>query len=452
MIKEKSNTITEGVIWKQILAFFFPLLLGNFFQQLYNTADAIVVGQFVGKEALSAVGGTTGTLINLLVGFFIGVSSGASVTISQYYGAKNSREVSKAVHTSMALAIVGGAFIMLLGIFGAPYALDWMGTPEEIMQDALIYIRIYFGGMIANLIYNMGTGILRAIGDSRRPLYFLMVGCLVNIVLDILFVTVFHWGVMGVAIATVISQICSAILVLKTLLITNDSYKLNWKEIRFHKIILMKIIQIGLPAGFQSTMYSFSNVIIQSSINRFGTNIIAAWTAYGKIDGIFWMAMSSFGIAVTTFVGQNFGAGKFERVKKGICICFVMAMSVAIGMSILLYFGGAVIYRLFTQDEMVIKYGMEILRFLVPGFFTYVCTEILSGSLRGMGDSLRPMLITSLGICVLRIVWIYSTLPIWPNVKTVLSSYPISWTTTSLLFIFYYLWYIKKKKYGLKIA
>lgn len=449
MMKEKTNTITEGIIWKQILAFFFPLLLGNFFQQLYNTTDAIVVGQFVGKEALSAVGGTTGTLINLLVGFFIGVSSGASVTISQYYGAKNSSEVSKAVHTSIALAIAGGVFIMLLGIFGSPYALGWMGTPKEILPDALTYIRIYFGGMIANLIYNMGTGILRAIGDSRRPLYFLMTSCLVNIVLDVLFVTAFHWGVMGVAVATVISQICSAILVLVTLLRTTDSYKLNLKEIRFHKLILKKIIQIGLPAGFQSTMYSFSNVIIQSSVNRFGTDTIAAWTAYGKIDGIFWMTMSSFGISATTFVGQNFGAGKFDRVKKGIRVCFTMAMSVAIGLSIFLYFGGSLIYRLFTQDAVVIQNGMDILRFLVPAFFTYVCIEILSGSLRGMGDSLRPMLITSLGVCVLRIVWIFTTLPIWPNVKTVLASYPISWATTSILFIFYYFWYMKKKKHGL---
>ena len=444
------NNITEGVIWKQILIFFFPLLLGNFFQQLYNTTDAVVVGQFVGKEALSAVGGTTGTLINLLVGFFIGVSSGATVTISQYYGAKNDGEVNKAVHTSIALAIVAGAAIMLIGLIGAPFALTWMGTPEEIIPEAVIYIRIYFCGMIANLVYNMGAGILRAIGDSRRPLYFLMAGCLINIVLDVLFVAIFHWGVLGVAVATVLSQFGSAALVCVVLLRTKESYRLNIKEIRFHKLILMKIIQIGLPAGFQSMMYSFSNVIIQSSVNRFGTNVIAAWTAYNKIDGIFWMTMSSFGISVTTFVGQNFGAGKYDRVKKGIRVCLIMAMSVAIGMSAVLYAGGSVVFYLFTQDAMVIEKGMEILHFLAPTFFTYVCVEILSGSLRGMGDSFIPMILTSLGICALRIVWVFTTLPIWPDVKTILMSYPISWAATSVLFIIYFLWYRKKHIYGLK--
>lgn len=440
------NNITEGVIWKQILSFFFPLLLGNFFQQLYNTTDAIVVGQFVGKEALSAVGGTTGTLINLLVGFFVGLSTGATVAISQYFGAKNDEEVGKAVHTTIALAITGGLVIMVIGLGLSPTILRWMGTPEEIMPDALTYIRIYFGGMVANLIYNMGSAILRAIGDSRRPLYFLMTSTFVNIVLDLLFVAVFKWDVMGVAIATVISQIVSAVLVLITLIKTDENYKINIKEIRFHKNTLIKIIQIGLPAGFQSTMYSLSNIIIQSSVNQFGTNTIAAWTAYGKIDGIFWMTMSSFGISVSTFVGQNYGARKYDRLKKGIRVCFIMAITVAVGMSIFLYFGGESIYRLFTQDEAVIELGVEILRFLVPAFFAYVSIEILSGSVRAMGSGFVPMVITSLGICVLRIVWIFALLPIRFDVKTVLVSYPISWSVTSVAFIIYYFYFTKKKK------
>ena len=315
--RKVSNGITEGVIWKQLLIFFFPMLFGTFFQQLYNTTDAIVVGRFVGKEALSAVGGTTGTLINVFVGFFVGISVGATVTISQYYGGKYKEEVSKAVHTAIALAIAGGAIITLIGIFGAPLALRLMGTPDEIMPYSLIYIRIYFGGMIANLIYNMGAGILRAIGDSKRPLFFLIISCFVNIVLDLLFVIEFHWGVMGVAIATVISQICSATLVCVVLMRTEECYKLNLKLISFHSEMLKRIIHIGLPAGFQSLMYTLSNVLIQTNMNSFGTNTIAAWTAYGKIDGIFWMSMGSFGIAVTTFVGQNFGAGKNDRVRKG---------------------------------------------------------------------------------------------------------------------------------------
>jgi len=442
---ENNNGITEGVIWKQLLIFFFPMLFGTFFQQLYNTVDAIVVGQFVGKEALSAVGGTTGTIINVFVGFFVGISTGTTVTISQYYGGKHEEEVSKAVHTSIALAIVGGAIIMIIGIIGAPAALRLMGTPEEIMHDSLIYIRIYFGGMIANLVYNMGSGILRAIGDSKRPLYFLIISCFVNIFLVLLFVIVFHWGVMGTAIATVIAQICSAWLVCLTLMRTDQCYKLNIKRIYFHNEIFKKIVGIGLPAGFQSLMYSISNVIIQTNINSFGTDTMAAWTAYGKIDGIYWMIMASFGISVTTFVGQNFGAGKNDRVRKGIKVCLIMALSVAVCMSILLYFGGTYFYKLFTSDVQVTEIGMKIMRLLVPSYFTYVFIEIFSGSLRGMGNSFIPMVITCVGVCVLRIIWIFVTVPIWPEVRTVVLSYPLSWITTSVSFIIYFSYYTKKR-------
>lgn len=449
--REGRNTITEGVIWRQLLVFFFPLLFGTFFQQLYNTADAIIVGQFVSKEALSAVGGTTGTLINLLVGFFIGLSSGATVAISQYYGGSQKEEVSRVVHTAIALSVVGGAVIMFLGIFGAPFALHWMGTPEDILPHSLTYIRVYFAGMIANLIYNMGSGILRAIGDSKRPLYFLMVSCLVNIILDVVFVVVFQWGVKGVAVATVISQLCSASLVCFTLIRTKECYRLNIKQIRFHPEMLKKIIRIGLPAGLQSLMYSSSNVVIQSSVNSFGTNIIAAWTAYGKIDGIFWMTINSFGIAITTFVGQNFGAGKIDRVKKGIRVCLGISMFVTVVLSILLYFGGEYVYRLFTTEQKVIEKGVEILRYLVPTFFTYVTVEILSGSLRGMGSSLIPMIITCLGVCVLRMVWIFIAVPIKPDIKTVIFSYPLTWVVTSVLFIIFYFYFKKKQMYRVRI-
>ena len=449
-IREESNRITEGVIWKQLLIFFFPLLFGTFFQQLYNTADAVVVGRFVGKEALSAVGGTTGTLINLFVGFFVGVSTGATVIISQYYGAKYKEEVSKAVHTAMALAIAGGTIIMLVGLIGAPYALSWMGTPEEIMPHSLTYIRIYFCGMIANLVYNVGAGICRAIGDSVRPLYFLITSCMINIGLDLLFVAVFHWGVMGAALATVISQLCSAVMVCMTLLRTKECYRLSFRKIRFHKDMVNKIIHIGLPAGFQSLMYSSSNVIIQSNINDFGTNTIAAWTAYSKIDGIYWMTVNAFGISITTFVGQNFGAGKSDRVKKGISSCFKMCMAVAIFLSVVLYFGSPYIYRLFTDDPLVIEKGMEILRFLVPTFFTYVAVEILSGSLRGMGNALIPMILTSLGVCALRVVWIFTVVPYHRSLKTLLVCYPLAWTVTSILFIIYFLYYTKKYQYKIR--
>jgi putative MATE family efflux protein len=442
--QEHSNRITEGVIWQQLLIFFFPMLFGTFFQQLYNTADAVVVGRFVSKEALSAVGGTTGTLINLFVGFFVGVSTGATVIISQYYGGNDKKEVSKAVHTAIALAITGGAVIMVVGIVGAPIALHWMGTPDNILPHSLTYIRIYFGGMIANLLYNMGSGILRAIGDSKRPLYFLIVSCFVNIILDVVFVVVFHQGVNGVAVATVVSQICSAILVCITLIKTNDIYKLSIKNIRFHGDMLKRIIRVGLPAGLQSLMYSSSNVIIQSNMNRFGTDTIAAWTAYGKIDGVFWMTMNSFGISVTTFSGQNYGAGKYDRVKKGMKQCLLIAMVVAICLSTLLYFGGAYVYRLFTDEVEVIEIGLVILRFLAPTFITYVSIEILSGTLRGMGSTFIPMIITCGGICLLRMIWVFIAVPVWPDMKTVIFSYPLTWVTTSILFILYYRHYVKR--------
>ncbi len=441
--KENINRITEGIIWKQLLLFFFPLLLGTFFQQLYNTADAVVVGRFVGKEALSAVGGTTGTLINLFVGFFVGVSTGATVTISQFYGAKQGKDVSKTVHTAAAMAIAGGAVIMVIGILGAPTALRWMGTPEEVIPHSLTYIRIYFCGMIPNLFYNIGAGILRAIGDSKRPLYFLITSTFLNIILDLLFVAVCRWGVMGVAVATVLSQTCSAVLVFLTLSRTKDCYRLQLSKIRFHKELLKKIIRIGIPAGCQSLMYTSSNIIIQSGINSFGTDTMAAWTAYAKIDGIFWMTVNAFGISITTFVGQNYGAGKTDRIRKGVRVCLLMCMSAAVLLSFAMYFGGPYVYYLFTEDETVRRIGIGILQFLVPVFFTYVPVEILSGSLRGMGNSLVPMILTSLGVCLLRVVWIFTAVRIWKNLYVLILSYPIAWTVTSILFIIYFIYYIK---------
>ncbi|SHO45553.1 MATE family efflux transporter [Anaerocolumna xylanovorans] len=439
-------SITEGVIWKQILLYFFPLLFGTFFQQLYNTIDAVVVGRYVGKEALSAVGGTTGTLINVFIGFFVGISSGATVIISQYFGGKKEKEVNDSVHTAMALAVTGGFLIMLIGFFGSSYALKLMGTPDEIYKDALTFIRIYFLGTVFNLVYNMGAGILRAIGDSKRPLYFLMISCGVNILLDILFVVGFHWGVGGTAAATVLSQLLSACLVCMILIKTDECYKLSLSKIRFHKEILKKIINIGLPAGAQSLMYTTSNILIQSSMNSFSINVLAAWTVYGKIDGIFWMIMNSFGVAVTTFVGQNFGAGEKQRVQKGIRICLVFAMASALLLSIILSIFAEGIMTFFNKDPAVIQEGLKILHFLVPTYCTYVLVEILSGSLRGMGQAVVPFILTFLGVGV-RIIWILSAVPVWHEVKTVIFSYPLAWSVTSVLFVIYYFYF--KKKSGL---
>lgn len=435
----RGNRITEGVIWQQLLIFFFPILFGTFFQQLYNAADAMIVGQFVGKEALSAVGGGTGTVIQVLVGFFVGLSSGATVIISQYYGAKRPEMVSLAVHTSIAFSVAAGLVITVCGIAAAPAVLRAMDTPAEVLELSVLYIRIYFAGITGNLIYNMGAGILRAVGDSRRPLYFLIASCFTNIVLDVVFVILFRMGVAGAALATILSQALSAVLVLAVLMRTPDMYRLEPQKIRFDGRMFRRIIRIGLPAGLQSLMYSSSNVIIQASVNALGTDTVAAWTAYSKIDSMFWMVVNAFGISITTFAGQNFGAGKHDRVRKGIRVCLGMTAAFTVVISVLLYFFGIYLYRMFTADERVIEIGIHMLRFLVPVYITYIAIEILSGALRGVGDCWIPMLLSCGGICVIRVLWIMFAVPRKPDIDTIMFSYPLTWTVTSVLFVGYYL-------------
>ena len=443
MAKQKSaasavNQITEGVIWKQLLLFFFPILFGTFFQQLYNTTDAVIVGNFVGKEALAAVGGPAATIINLLVGFFVGLSSGAGVIISQYYGSGDHKRLGDAVHTAFALSIAGGAVMMLLGIAAARSALELMNTPTDILDASVSYMRVYFLGMIPSMLYNMGAAILRAVGDSKRPLYFLMASCLINIVLDLIFVVALRMGVVGVGIATALSQVVSASMTLFVLLRTKSSYRLAIPKIRFHKHLLQSILMIGLPAGLQSAMYSISNLVIQSAINGYGTDTVAAWTAFGKVDSFFWMIMTAYGIAVTTFAGQNFGAGKIERVHKSVQVCLLMAAGTSIFFSFLVIYGGPVILLLFTQDQTVIDICMGMIRIVSPAYITYICIEILSGACRGCGDAIRPMVLTCFGVCVLRIVWVALTGAFFPSIAAISFSYPLTWTITSILFIIYY--------------
>lgn len=435
---ESGNGITDGVIWQQLLIFFFPIMLGTFFQQLYNTADAIIVGKFVGKEALAAVGGATGTITNLVVGFFVGLSSGATVIIAQFFGARERDGVSRAVHTAMALSLAFGMLLTVAGIALAPAALEAMGTPEDILPYAVTYIRVYFAGVTAVLIYNIGSGILRAVGDSKRPLYFLIVCCGVNIVLDILLVVGLGMGVFGAALATMISQVVSAVLVIVTLMRTGMSYHFSWKKLGFDPKILGSILQIGLPAGVQSMMYSISNIIIQVCVNGFGTDTVAAFTACGKIDGIVWMIYGAFGVSITTFVGQNFGARRMDRIRKSVRTCMAMAVGSTALLGALLLLFGRPVYRMFTSDEYVVELGMQILSVVAPTYWTYAGIEILAGAVRGTGDSVRPMIMTCVGVCVMRIVWIWAVVPLRPDMFTVMLSYPISWVLTSLLFIVYY--------------
>ena len=444
--KIQENGITEGVIWKQLLLFFFPLLLGTFFQQLYNTVDAVIVGRFVGKEALAAVGGAAAMIVNLFVGFFTGVSTGATVTISQFYGGGAKKQVREAIHTAIAVSAAAGVAIMAAGLVCAPAALRWMNTPPETMADSIIYIRVYFCGMVGNLVYNMGAGILRAMGDSKRPLYFLIASCLVNIVLDIFFVIALGMGVLGVALATILSQLFSAALVCISLSRLEEEIRMRFKEIWFHGWVVKRILAIGLPAGAQTLTYSLSNMIVQADVNYFGTSTVAAWTAYSKVDAVFWMVVSSFGVSVTTFVGQNYGAGYFSRVRKGVRQCLLMTAATSLVITVILLPGGKYLLGLFTKDQEVLTIGMEMIRFLAPFYITYVCVEIFSGALRGMGDALVPMLLSFGGICILRSGWLLAAVPVWNHMKTVMFSYPLTWVTTSVLFAVYYSYYVKKRK------
>ncbi len=436
--KARANGITEGNIVKQLLLFFFPILLGTFFQQLYNTADAVVVGRFVGKQALAAVGGSTSTLINLLVGFFVGLSSGATVIISQYYGAKKPDKVHWAVHTSIAFSIAGGLLFMVLGIAGSRWALTAMKTPEDIMGHSLVYIWIYFAGMVPNLLYNMGAGILRAVGDSKRPLYYLIISCLVNIVVDIVLVAVLDMGVAGAAIATVSSQIFSAFLVIRALLKTEDMYKLHWNKVRIDRRMLGRIVRIGIPAGMQSVMYNISNIIIQTGVNSLGTDNVTAWATYGKVDALYWVMINALGIAVTTFVGQNYGAGRMDRVRKGCATCMVIGVGLTAFMGVVLYQWGYVLVELFTTDQTVQAISMDLIRFMVPTLITYIAIEILSGTLRGVGDAWVPLMITCVGICLVRVLWIIFALPHFMTILAAAFCYPLTWTLTTIAFVVYY--------------
>ena len=448
--KTKANGITEGSIFGQLLLFFFPILFGTFFQQLYNTADAVVVGRFVGKQALAAVGGSTSTLINLMVGFFVGLSSGATVVISQYYGAKKADKVHWAVHTSVAFSVIGGVLFMAVGLVGARWALTAMHTPEDVMEHAVTYIRIYFLGMKPNLLYNMGAGILRAVGDSRRPLYFLIGSCFVNIILDVILVAVLRMGVAGAALATISSQLFSAVLVILCLTRTQDMYKVEWRKIRIDGRMLQRIIRIGIPAGMQSVMYNISNIIIQAGVNNLGTDNVTAWATYGKVDGLYWMMINALGISVTTFVGQNYGARRMDRVRKGAGACMVIGVVLTAIVSTALYFWGYLFVELFTSDPQVQIISQSLIHFMVPTFITYIAIEILSGTLRGVGDAWMPLIITGIGVCLVRVIWIIFALPHFNTILAAAFCYPMTWALTSAAFAVYYYFFSSLKRVNLK--
>ncbi|MCI9339200.1 MAG: MATE family efflux transporter [Dorea sp.] len=449
MTKDKTikNQITEGVIWRQLLIFFFPIVIGTLFQQLYNTVDAVIVGRFVGKQALASVGGSAAVLSNLIIGFFTGLSAGAAVIISQHYGARNSRSLHESLHTAYAFSIIASLFIAVFGWFLTPGLLTIMKTPADVLTDSILYLRIYFLGMIAVLVFNMGSGIMRAIGDSRRPLNYLIICCLLNIVLDIIMVLIFHLGIAGVAIATVISQAVSALLVTRALMKDYDVLKLTLSAIRISPFMLRSELRIGFPSGLQSCMYGITNIIIQAAVNGFGTDPAAAWAAYGKIDAIFWTVCGAFGIAITTFSGQNYGARRYDRIFKSVRICLAMSLGVCGLLLTFLMIFCRPLFHIFTTDMNVVVIGVYMLRYITPSYIIFVFIEILSGALRGIGDVLFPTLITLGGVCCVRLPWILLVVPRRHELWTILVSYPMSWAVTAVLLILYY--FYRKKRLAL---
>lgn len=428
--------ITEGVIWKQLLIFFFPILMGTFFQQMYNTVDTIIVGRLVGTEALAAVG-ATGPLVSMVNGFFIGVSSGATVVLSQAYGAGDRKGVSDSIHTGVALSLLLGVMLTAIGICLGGRVMGWMGTPENCMADATTYLRIYFAGSIGTVVYNMGAGILRAMGDSKRPMLFLMVTCILNVVLDLLFVAVLHMGVAGAALATVLSQMISAVLPIMVLLRQKED-RLELRKLRIERSLLGRILRIGIPAGLQFVTFDFSNVLIQSGINSFGDITMAAWTAYGKTDALVWMISGAFGVSITTFVGQNFGAQKYSRIRQGAWTCLALSIAMVCALNVTLLLFRSQILGIYTDNPEVIAVGSMVMLSIMPYEFLFMPIEVFAGTMRGVGNSLMPTLITGSCVCLLRVVWLMTAVRHWHSLKTLTLSYPLSWALAAAVFLVVY--------------
>ena len=433
-----ARNITEGVIWKQLLSFFFPILLGTFFQQMYNTVDTIIVGRFVGTRALAAVG-STGALISLLNGFFIGLSSGATVLVSQFFGASDKSGVRKALHSGIGLSLVLGLMITFLGLCFGPRVLQMMKTPEDCLADSTLYARIFFSGAVASMVYNMGAGILRAMGDSRRPMIFLVITCFANIFLDIFCVVILKMGVAGAAVATVFSQIISAVLVVWVLLRLPEEYALCLKQIGLDARLLKRILAVGVPAGLQFVTFDLANLLIQSGINSFGSATIAAFTAYAKADMLTWMLSGAFGVSITTFVGQNYGAQKYDRIYKSVKICLGMGIVLIGGCSTVIILFRHFILGIFSADPEVIRLGAWLMLWVVPFNMVFVPVEIFAGAMRGTGYSVVPTLITCICVCVFRVLWLLIVVSRFHTLGMLMLCYPISWVLADIAFFITYL-------------
>ena len=437
-VKTTTRNMTEGSIAGQVILFALPLMLGNVFQMLYNTVDSIVVGNFVGTQALAAVGSTT-MIVNMMVFFFNGFSTGAGVVIANYFGARNLKALHKAIETTMAATFVLSVLFTLMGVAAVRPMLRFMATPEDVFGEATTYLQIYIGGISGLLIYNMGSGILRAVGDTMRPLYFLVMTSVLNILLDLLFVLGFHCGIEGVAWATVLSQFISALLILALLTRSDDIYRLSWHDLSIDRAILGSIFAIGLPAGIQSVIMAFSNVFVQSYINFFGSSCMAGWSCYNKLDQFVMLPMQSMSMAATTFVSQNIGAGREERANRGTVITVSMAVGVTAVIVALLCLFAAPAVGLFSPDESVIAYGVLFIR-ANCFFLLFNCVNhVLAGALRGRGDSRGPMIIMLLSFVGIRQIYLFAVTRFVANTPLLVGfGYPVGWTTCCIIEVTYF--------------
>ena len=433
----KDVDMTTGNITRHIISFALPLLIGNIFQQLYNTVDTWVVGKFVSNEAYAAVG-TVGPIINMLIGFFMGLSSGAGVVISQYYGAKRFAEVEKTVHTAIAMTLILGIAFTGLGLFMTPYMLTLMKTPENVLPESTAYLTIYFSGILGLMLYNIGAGILRAVGDSKRPFYYLVVCAVMNTVLDLVFVIQFKMGVRGVALATILSQATSAILVMITLLRTDECIRLRLKKLRLHWEMLKKIFRVGIPAAIQMAITAFSNIFVQSYINFFGDNCMSGWTTYAKVDQLLFLPMQSIALASTTFVGQNLGCNQVERAREGVRKALIISLISTVVLMIPVLIFSPEIVAFFNSKSEVVQYGSMLLRWLSPFYVLCCFNQIYSGALRGAGNSKAPMIFMLASFVAFRQIYLFAMSNIWNEIIPIAMSYPAGWLLCSILTGVYY--------------
>ena len=432
------NDLTSGTVWKKLVIFFLPIAAGTIIQQLYNAADGLIVGRYVGTKALAAVGGSSAQIINVLVGFFVAMTAGASVVIGQIYGAGRKQDLNRAIGNAVTAMAIAGLILTAVGLIASPGLLRLLNTPDDTLDGAVLYLRIYFLGVPFVMILNMESSILRALGDSFHPFLYMVVGCVMNIALDALFVIAFGWGIAGVAVATVLAQVVNTALLTRQLIRGTEEYRLTLGNLKLKGVYLINMLRLGVPAGLQSSMYSVSNTIIQVAVNSLGTVVVASWAMSGKTDGLYWAVSNAMGAAITSFIAQNHGAGRSDRVKQCVRQGLIMAFVVTIVVSAGLMLTAIPLLRVLTPDEEVVQTTYTIMSYFVPFYFTWVLVEVLSAVLRGVGDAVRPVVIIGTGICLFRIIWILTVFAHFGTLLSLCLSYTVSWTITSIALVIYY--------------